>query len=476
MSASVVWYRLLTLLSGKPALLAMLFGASVVSGCLGVAYSIGPPGLAVVSLPTGLALAAFLVFGHRIWPVVFTAFIVIAAWALGVDPAVPLVAAGQTVEPLLAAYLVNRYANGLHALQGPRNSVRFVGLVTLAACTSSATISSVALVVSGDVVAGEYGSVFLSQALSSITGALLVTPPLVLFSRGWPRPTVEQILEGCAAFVVVAATGLIGFYRFPVALRGFPVELLFMPVLLWPALRLGRRATSIGLFALAAMAVGGTLDGYGPFIRSTPEVSMVIVRLFIFASAALALALSALSSEFDVAESQLRELVVTDPLTGLPNYRRLLEVLEKEIARAAQLSRNFSVVFFDMDDLKRINDELGHLTGSRAVCRFAEMLKAALRDTDTAARYGGDEFVAVLPDTSEEGAELVLGRMQALLAADTAQPRLGASAGVAVYPRDGRTPTTLLSAADRVLYANKAQKARRRRSNLVDLQTWTSAS
>jgi diguanylate cyclase (GGDEF)-like protein len=471
-----VWLRLLTVLSSKPALLALLFTACVASGAFGVAWAIGPPGIPLVSLPTGFALGGFLIFGHRIWPVVFAAFIVVAGWSLGVNPAVPLVAAGHTIEPLLAAYLVNRYANGLHALQGPRSSVRFVGLVTLAACTSSATMSAIALVVSGDVAAGEYGSVFLSQALASTTGTLLVTPPLVLLSRGRPRPTVEQILEGCAAFVAVAGTGLIGFYRFPVALRGFPVELLLMPVLLWPALRLGRRATSMGLLVLAALAVGGTLEGYGPFIRSTPDVSMAVVRLFILASAALTLSLSALSSEFEVAESQLRELVVTDPLTGLPNYRRLLEVLEKEIDRASRLSRSFAVVFFDMDDLKRINDELGHLTGSRAVCRFAETLKAALRDSDTAARYGGDEFVAVLPDTGDDGAELVLTRMRSLLAGDTAQPALGASAGVAVYPRDGRTPTTLLSAADRALYANKAQKARRRRGNLVDLQTWTSAS
>jgi diguanylate cyclase (GGDEF)-like protein len=130
------------------------------------------------------------------------------------------------------------------------------------------------------------------------------------------------------------------------------------------------------------------------------------------------------------------------------------------------------VVFFDMDGLKRINDELGHLTGSRAVCRFAETLKASCRATDTAARYGGDEFVVILPETGEEGADAILQRVQERLADDRDKPELAVSAGVAVYPRDGGTPTTLLSAADRALYVAKAGKASDRRGSVVAIGEW----
>ena len=138
-----------------------------------------------------------------------------------------------------------------------------------------------------------------------------------------------------------------------------------------------------------------------------------------------------------MAEAQLRELVVTDPLTGLPNYRRLVEVLANEIARSNRNDDPFAVAFFDMDGLKRINDELGHLIGSRAVCRFAETLRASCRATDTAARYGGDEFVVILPDTDDEGARVVIQRVEERLAEDPDKPELAVSAGVAVYPRDG---------------------------------------
>jgi diguanylate cyclase (GGDEF)-like protein len=118
---------------------------------------------------------------------------------------------------------------------------------------------------------------------------------------------------------------------------------------------------------------------------------------------------------------------------------------------------------------------MGHLVGSRAVCRFAETLQSACRATDTPARYGGDEFVAVLSDTDLEGAKLVVKRTTQRLDEDRDEPRLSVSAGIAIYPRDGGTPTTLLSAADRALYAVKAEKATLQR-RVVGLREWTSAS
>jgi diguanylate cyclase (GGDEF)-like protein len=284
------------------------------------------------------------------------------------------------------------------------------------------------------------------------------------------------VAEACAAVVAVAIIGLTVFHKVPVELRGFPSELLCLPLLLWVAFRLGRRPAAAAVLGLTVLAIYGTLNGYGPFVRATPLASLTIVQLFVAMNAVITLSLAALAAEYAVAEAQLRELVVTDPLTGLPNYRRLLEVLSFEIARSDRNHQQLAIVFFDMDGLKDINDEHGHLVGSRAVCRFAETLRSACRTTDTAARYGGDEFVAILSDTDQEGARLVVRRLTDRLAQDPDRPSLSVSAGIAVYPRDGGTPTTLLSAADRALYAIKAEKANARKKNVVGIREWSNAA
>jgi diguanylate cyclase (GGDEF)-like protein len=152
---------------------------------------------------------------------------------------------------------------------------------------------------------------------------------------------------------------------------------------------------------------------------------------------------------------QVRSMAVTDPLTGLANYRRLISVLEAELDRSRRTQRPFSVVLLDMDGLKVINDHYGHLTGSRALVRIGKILRNHSRAIDTAARYGGDEFALVLPEAGKDIASRVVSRIRELLSAEPEHPALSVSAGVAAFPEDGDTPEKLLGAADRALYAMK---------------------
>jgi diguanylate cyclase (GGDEF)-like protein len=152
---------------------------------------------------------------------------------------------------------------------------------------------------------------------------------------------------------------------------------------------------------------------------------------------------------------QVRSMAVTDPLTGLSNYRRLISVLEAELDRSRRTQRPFSVVLLDMDGLKIINDHYGHLTGSRALVRIGKILRNHSRAIDTAARYGGDEFALVLPEASKDIASRVVSRIRERLSAEPERPALSVSAGVATFPEDGDTPEKLLGAADRALYAMK---------------------
>src|SRR5215469_6012576 len=158
---------------------------------------------------------------------------------------------------------------------------------------------------------------------------------------------------------------------------------------------------------------------------------------------------------------RVRHMAVSDPLTGLANYRRLLDVLENETERTDRSGRPFAVLLLDLDGLKAINDSYGHLVGSRAICRVADILRIHCRAIDTAARYGGDEFALVLPESQDDEARRVVDRIRQVMANDDEPPRLSASIGMAVYRGDGERIEKLLSEADQQLYAEKAKRNRR---------------
>ncbi|PYU19870.1 MAG: hypothetical protein DMG32_23520 [Acidobacteria bacterium] len=154
-------------------------------------------------------------------------------------------------------------------------------------------------------------------------------------------------------------------------------------------------------------------------------------------------------------EERAQRLAVTDPLTGLGNYRCLLEVLGAEVRRFDRTGRPFAVLLLDLDELKKVNDRYGHIVGSRALCRLGDVLRVHCRAIDTAARYGGDEFAVVLPETTAAAARVVASRIREQLARDNEQPPLSVSIGVA-HPEGGQTIEELLRAADRELYGMKS--------------------
>ncbi|GAB2610251.1 hypothetical protein Aab01nite_24440 [Paractinoplanes abujensis] len=157
---------------------------------------------------------------------------------------------------------------------------------------------------------------------------------------------------------------------------------------------------------------------------------------------------------------EAQRLSLTDPLTGLWNYRYLRESLRREVERASRFGRMLAVLVLDLDHFKEVNDTYGHAAGDAVLGEFARRIRVGLREVDVAFRQGGEEFVVLLPETDAYGGAIVAERLGAAVrgrpvAVDAVQIPITVSIGVAVYPEHGENSVQVLAAADRALYAAK---------------------
>ena len=167
-------------------------------------------------------------------------------------------------------------------------------------------------------------------------------------------------------------------------------------------------------------------------------------------------------TELEAAHATIQKQALTDGLTGLPNHRAIVEQLHKEMERARRYQRSFSILFFDADRFKRINDTYGHATGDAVLQQIGERVARVIRGGDTLGRFGGEEFVLLLPEADREAAKTVAERIRAAVAAEpvtTSHVEGGLAAtvsiGVATYLIDGENEQTLLAQADEAMYIAK---------------------
>ncbi len=170
---------------------------------------------------------------------------------------------------------------------------------------------------------------------------------------------------------------------------------------------------------------------------------------------------AAIAIENARAVERIQELTITDDCTGLYNARHLYKTLETEVYRSARFNYEFTVVFIDLDHFKQVNDTHGHLVGSKLLSEIGYLIKAQLRLIDYAFRYGGDEFVVLLPQTGKDQALVVAKRLRDSLRTsmfckdEGLNINVRASMGVATYPHDAKTPHDVIRQADEMMYLVK---------------------
>jgi diguanylate cyclase (GGDEF)-like protein len=318
---------------------------------------------------------------------------------------------------------------------------------------------------SGSITGAQEAAVFLTWMIGQTALAGLLVSALALEHRVPPsrhprgETTVSLVLVGIVSYLTGAAylSGVINTATHSAARLARASELLPAALFLVAAIAFSRRANParFGFKRTLCVALWINVACHIAATQSLHAFDAPFTLALGLRTSSYALILGVTLLDNARLFEQVRQLAVSDSLTGLGNYRALLNALESEIQRSSRSGRSFALILMDLDNLKQINDRHGHLAGSHAICRLGVVLRVHSRAIDTAARYGGDEFALVLPEAGAQAARRVGERIRERLSADGEDPPVTVSVGAAVFPQDGRTVEELFDAADRSLYGMK---------------------
>ncbi len=289
-----------------------LIGALIIvyflAGKLGLQFAFLNSSATAVWPPTGIALAAVLLLGYRIAPAIFIGAFLVNITTTGSVASSLGIAAGNTLEAVAGAFLVNRYANGLAAFNRARDIVAFSVLAGLVSTAISATIGVMSLVLAGHAELRQFGPIWLTWWLGDAAGALIIAPLLLLW--GTTRslgPLRERPAESVLLFLTVTGAGALVFIYS--GLNRYPLPFLCIPPLVWAAFRFGQREVATGVAILSALAAWATLSGRGPFVMGSNNESLLLLQAFMGTIAAMMLPVSALIWERKAIEASRIELL-----------------------------------------------------------------------------------------------------------------------------------------------------------------------
>jgi diguanylate cyclase (GGDEF)-like protein len=439
--------------------LAALYFAA---GKFGLMLAFFHPSASPVWPPTGLALAAVLLLGYRVWPAVLVgAYLVNVTTAGSVATSIGI-ATGNTLEAVVGAYLVNRFANGRDAFDRPEDVFKWALLAAMISTVVSATFGVTSLCLGGVASWASYGPIWLTWWLGDAAGALIVAPLVLLWARNprlqWNR---RQCREAALLLLTVCAIGLIVFGEVaPFQDNNPPLTFLCIPPVVWAAYRFGQREAVTASFLFSAFAVSATLRGVGAFAGDSPNESLLLLQAFMGVITVMAMTLAASVSQRKRFETQLAHLADHDSLTDLLSRRRFEAELWQHLAEAKRYGTRGSLLFLDLDEFKLINDRLGHETGDKLLVALAALLRGRLRTSDLLARVGGDEFAIALPHTGGDQAQALAEQLIEAIGSHPFQVAgrpvtITVSIGIALFPEDGVTVDELLAHADAAMYRAK---------------------
>jgi signal transduction histidine kinase/CheY-like chemotaxis protein len=266
------------------------------------------PSASPVWPPAGIALAALVVFGYRTWPAIFLgAFLVNVTTAGNIGTSL-CIATGNTLEAVCGAWLVNQFAGGTRIFDRAQDVFKFA-LAVMVSTAVSPTFGVTSLAVGGLADWANYRAIWLTWWLGDATGALVVAPLLILWSIGprWRLNPKRHLEVGLLLLVLLMLGEAVFGGWFPITARNYPISFICGPIVIWTAFRFSQRETATGIFILSAIAIWGTLQGFGPFVMETENQSLLIAQTFTAVLVITALALAAGMAEGRRAEAAIEQ-------------------------------------------------------------------------------------------------------------------------------------------------------------------------
>ena len=284
--------------SGRAVILAAsiigLTAAYFVAGKFGLNLAFVNTSTTAVWPPTGISLAALLLLGIRVWPGVLLGAFITNITTTGDPVSSAGIAAGNTLEALVGAYLVTRFANGARAFERPQDVFKFAFLGALVSAVVSATIGTATLALSGLAAFSDLGPIWSTWWLGDAGGALIFAPVLLTWATLGVNELTWRPLERIALIVAVIVTGVLLFGGLgPLSAGNDPLAFLCFPALIWAAYRFGPREAATAVILLSLIADWGTLHGFGPFARADQNQSLIFLQAFMGVAAVTSLALAA---------------------------------------------------------------------------------------------------------------------------------------------------------------------------------------
>ena len=281
-----------------------------VAGKLGLKLAVFHQSATPVWPPTGISLAAFLLFGYWVWPSIFLGAFAVNMTTAGSIATSLGIATGNTLEGLLGAFLVNHFAGGQEVFTRQHDTLKFVLLAALLSTTVSATLGVTSLSLAGYAEWQAYNAIWMTWWLGDAVGALIVTPAIVLwvteYAVKWSR---HHLLEmGVSLTLLCLITVMVFHSGQAMTAPNYPLGFLMLSILIWTAVRLGSRATATAILLCVGIAIWGTLRGFGPFARGSPNESLLMLQAFMAVIAVTALALTVGVSEQKRGEQALDQL------------------------------------------------------------------------------------------------------------------------------------------------------------------------